>query len=59
MANQPNSGSTSTQQNERAIHEEDGIPEITEDIRNVADESGEDEFEEDLDDEEDGGEESI
>ena len=55
------SDSNSAQQNERKIFDEDGIPETTEDMRNVADESDEDEFEdsEDVDDGDEEDEESI
>ena len=55
------SGSSSTHQNERKIFDEDGIPETTEDMRNVADEGDEDEFEdnEDVDDGDEEDEESI
>ena len=54
MANRQDSSSSSAQQNERQIYDEDGLPEITEDMRNVADEGDEDEFKdsEDLDEEE-------
>ena len=60
MAKQ-DSGSSSAHQNERKIYDEDGIPETTEDMRNVADESDEDEFEdtEDVDDGDEEDEESI
>ena len=61
MAKRQDSGSSSAHQNERKIYDEDGIPETTEDMRNVADESDEDEFEDtdDVDDTDEEDEESI
>ena len=60
MANRRDSGSSSAHQNERPNpHNEDSIPEMTEDTRGMADESeNEDEFEdtEDLDEDEEGEE---
>ena len=61
MAKRQDSGSNSAQQNERRIFDDDGIPETTEDMRTVADESDEDEFEDtdDVDDVDEGDEEDI
>ena len=60
MANRRDSGSNSAHQNERpSPHNEDSIPEMTEDTRGMSDESeDEDEFEdtEDLEEEEEGEE---
>ena len=56
MANRSDSGSNSAHQNQRPTsHNEDAIPEMTEDVRNAADEGDDDEFEdtEDLDENED------
>jgi hypothetical protein len=56
MAKRQDSGSSSAHQNQRPnAHNEDSIPEMTEDTRNLSEEGEDDEFEdtEDLDVEED------
>ena len=51
MANRQDSGSNSAHENQRPTsHNEDALPEMTEDIRSKADESDDDEFEDDSDD---------
>ena len=51
MANRQDSGSNSAHENERPTsHNEDALPEMTDDARNRADESEDDEFEDDSDD---------
>ena len=53
MANRQDSGSNSAHENQRPTsHNEDAVPEMTDDARNRADESDDDEFE-DSDDSED------
>ncbi len=51
MANRQDSGSNSAHENQRPTsHNEDALPEMTEDARGKADESDDDEFEDDSDD---------
>ena len=51
MANRQDSGSNSAHENQRPTsHNEDALPEMTDDARNRADESEDDEFEDDSDD---------
>jgi hypothetical protein len=62
MANRQDSGSNSAHQNQRPnAHNEDSIPEMSEDTRNMADESEDDDFEdaEELDEEEEGEDETF
>ena len=59
MANRQDSGSNSAHENQRPTsHNEDALPEMTEDVRNRADESDDDEFEDDSDDVDEADEES-
>ena len=54
MANRQDSGSNSAHENQRPTsHNEDALPEMTEDVRNSAADESDDEFEdtEDMDDE--------
>ena len=58
MANRQDSGSNSAQENQRPTsHNEDALPEMTEDVRNSAADESDDEFE-DTDDVDDEAEES-
>ena len=62
MTNRQDSGSNSAHQNERPnAHNEDSIPEMSEDTRNMAEEGDDDEFEdtEDLEEEEEGEDETF
>ena len=62
MANRQDSGSGSAHQNERPnAHDEDSIPEMIDDTRNMSDESDDDELDdsEDLDEEEEDDEAKI
>ena len=59
MANRQDSGSNSAHENQRpTAHNEDALPEMTDDARNRADESDDDEFEDEGDDLEEGDEEA-
>jgi hypothetical protein len=62
MAKRQDSGSNAAHQNQRPTsHNEDAVPEMTEDVRGRAEESDDDEFEdvEDLGEDEDTEEDSV
>ena len=56
MAKRQDSGSNAAHQNQRPTpHNEDAVPEMTEDVRGRADDADDDEFEEDEEDDFDEG----